>query len=177
MANDLAPLSYHSVGSGTGNSPTPYLYGQPNVGIAKSLMQWGQYTTFRIYPLNFEEYDHETETDWAQKEIAGAAIYREWVGENNESILLRGHLFPYRIGGMNEMDLFEAQRRAGASNKLTRGDGTSLGWFVVEKIVRQHSQVSVEGVGQMIAFEAAFCRVPVPLGSQYVSTLWGLVEQ
>jgi hypothetical protein len=137
-------------------------------------MQWGQYTSFQLYPLNYEEYDHESATDWAQKEIAGAAIYREWVGENNETIMLRGHLFPYRIGGMNEMDLFEAQRRAGASNQLTRGDGTVMGWFVVEKLVRQHSSVSVEGVGQMIEFEAAFARVPVPLGSTYTSTLWGI---
>ena len=87
--------------------------GLPASGGVAQLMQWGPSIQFLVQPLNFHEMDHETETDWAKKEIAGAAIYREWVGENDEVIHLRGKLFPYRVGGMSEIETFDSQRRAG----------------------------------------------------------------
>ena len=57
------------------------------------LFQWGA-LQFDITPFNVHEADQMTATDWARKEIAGAAIYREWVGEGDEEITLRGRVFP-----------------------------------------------------------------------------------
>lgn len=129
-----------------------------------TLYQWGPRIQFQVFPLNVYEFDHETDTDWAQKEIAGAAIYREWVGENDENLYFRGKLFPYRIGGVNEIEVFEATRRAGLAQKLTRGSNPTyaLGWYVCEKLVRSNTFLSGEGVGQQIAFEAQLTRVPTP---------------
>lgn len=59
-----------------------------------SLYQWGP-VQFQVFPLNIGEVDHVTGTAWARKEVAGAAIYREWVGEEDEEIHLRGKLFPH----------------------------------------------------------------------------------
>jgi uncharacterized protein len=129
-----------------------------------ALYMWGP-LAFEVWPLNIHEVDHETDTDWAQKEIAGSAIFREWVGENDENLYLRGKIFPYRIGGMSEMELLEASRRKGISQALIRGGqtvGTHLGWYVIEKLVRSHKFLSSEGIGQVIEFEAVFTRVPVP---------------
>ena len=141
-------------------------------GGIRNLMMWGPSITFQVWPLNYHEMDHETGTDWARKEIAGAAIYREWVGEQDETIGVRGRLFPYRIGGMSQIELFDSQRRAGMANLLMRGDGRKLGWFVCEKLAENHTFISFEGVGQMIAFEAAMTRVPVPDAASYMPTLW-----
>ena len=128
------------------------------------LYQWGTAITFEVWPLNVYEFDHETDTDWAEKEIAGAAIWREWVGENNETIYFRGRLFPYRIGGFSEIEMFEAARRNGVAGLLMRGGNpsTKLGWFVCEKLVRSNTFLSGEGIGQQIAFEAQLTRVPTP---------------
>ena len=133
---------------------------QPKV----AMYAWGP-LQFEVWPLNIHEFDHETDTDWAQKEIAGSAIFREWVGENDETLYFRGKLFPYRIGGMAEIELLEATRRKGIAQALIRSggnQGTHLGWFVIEKLVRAHKFLSSEGVGQVIEFEAVFTRVPVP---------------
>jgi phage protein U len=138
------------------------------------LYQWGP-VQFKVFPLNLHEIDHETATDWAKKEIVGAAIYREWVGENDETLYIRGRIFPYRIGGMSALEAFEAMRRGGIANMMIRGDGAVLGWFVCEKLVRNHTSLSSQGVGQMIAFEAVLTRVPVPENDQYASQLWGSV--
>lgn len=137
---------------------------------ASLLYRWGPKIEFRTWPMNIFELDHDSDTDWALKEIAGAAIYREWVGENDETIYFRGKLFPYRIGGMNEIEIFEANRRAGIAQMLIRGGNPStiLGWFVCEKLVRSHTFLSSEGIGQQIAFEAQLARVPTPMYQEMI---------
>lgn len=140
-------------------------------GGVRALMTWGP-VIFYVWPLNYNEMDHESETDWAHKEIAGAAIYREWVGENDEIIHLRGEIFPYRTGGLTQFDAFESMRLQGVANYMMRGDGVGLGWFVCQKLVRQHSAIGFEGVGQHIHFEAIMARVPAAAGVSYLSTLW-----
>jgi phage tail protein len=58
------------------------------------LFQWGP-IQFQVFPMNVNEMSHHTGADWAKKEIAGAAMYREWVGENDEQITLKGRVFPH----------------------------------------------------------------------------------
>jgi phage protein U len=58
------------------------------------LFQWGP-IQFQVYPFNVNQYSHHTGADWAKKEIAGAAMYREWVGEGDELITLKGKVFPH----------------------------------------------------------------------------------
>ena len=142
----------------------------PTHGGSVNLYQWGL-VQFQLI-LNVSDVEHETETAWAIKEIAGAANYREWVGENDETLHLRGLLFPYRIGGMTQIEVLEGSRRAGIVNMMLRGDGTVLGWFVCENLHREHSWLSSEGVGQQISFEARFVRVPVPASDNYFSSIW-----
>jgi hypothetical protein len=137
-----------------------------------ALMTWGP-IVFQVWPLNYDSMDHETATDWAHKEIAGAAVYREWVGEEDETRVLRGSIFPYRIGGMTQIELFDQYRRGGVANVLVSGDGRNLGWFVCEKLSRQHTFISAEGVGQQIQFEASMARVPVPDPTDYFASIWG----
>jgi phage protein U len=136
-----------------------------------TLATWGA-ITFEIWPLNIHEVDHNTSTDWARKEIIGAPIYREWVGENDEEIHYKGRMTPVffaRWGkntGMSAMEAMEQLRLAGHADVLMRGDGYKLGWFVIDRLVRQHTNLSgiqrYAGVGQIINFDVAFQRVPVP---------------
>jgi phage protein U len=131
-----------------------------------------------LYPVNVHEVDHTTGTSWARKEIAGAAIYREWTGEDDEEIHLRGVLFPHfyakkaasktgsktgrEASGLSDMDQLDSRRRLGQAHVLIRYDGVSHGWYVIERLTRGHSHLGQEGVGQRIQFEVTFQRVPVP---------------
>jgi phage protein U len=145
-------------------------------GVNSTLFQWGP-IQFQVWPLNVHEVDHETSSDWAHKEIVGAAIYREWVGENDERIFLRGQVFPYRIGGFASLEMFEAHRRAHIIHMLMRGGSTgtaadNMGWFVCERLARSHTFLGAEGVGQQVAFEAIFARMPVPPADEYLGSMW-----
>lgn len=153
---------------------------------------------FEVYPLNIHEMQHVTGTDWARKEIAGAAIHREWVGENDEEIHLRGRVFPHffvdfarrsaprdpdirkgaggrwgGVSGLGHLDVLDNMRRLGQAHVLMRGDGWHYGWFVIERMMRGHTFLGQDGVGQKIEFEATFQRVPAPLDpSGYFSSFW-----
>jgi len=154
------------------------------------LYSWGP-LQFEVYPFNVGEVDHTTGTDWARKEIAGAAIYREWVGENEEEIHLRGKVFPHffakhlnkvnsqqrSTGGLSHLDVMDNMRRLGQAHTLIRGgirgQGWHLGWFVIERLSRGHTFLAADGVGQQIQFEATFQRVPVPDDpADYYTSLW-----
>lgn len=159
------------------DSPQPNWTGAPSLfaptisSIATNLFSWGN-IQFELQPFNIHEYDHETASDWAQKQIAGAPVYREWVGENDEIISFRGRVFPYRIGGMGQLEMWEAARLQGFANMLVRGDGIIMGWFVCEKLVRAHTYLSSEGVGQQIAFETTLARIPTAGMPGYVNQIF-----
>lgn len=139
------------------------------------LYSFGQ-IQFDISPLNVHETDHTTATDWARKEIAGAGVYREWVGEGDEEIVLRGRIFPHTLGGLTELELIDSFRRAGQAEQLQRGDGKVLGWYVIERFSCTHRFLGVEGIGQMIQFEATFMRCPVPDANEYFPFLYQLIR-
>jgi phage protein U len=128
---------------------------------------------FMVWPFNVHEVAHTTATDWARKEIAGAPIFREWVGEGDEEINLRGRVFPHvfagsKLGsGMDHLDVMDEMRRYGKSNQLVRGDGLVLGWFVIERFSRGHQYLDSRGRGRQIEFEAMFARVPVPASDTF----------
>ncbi|RZN13903.1 phage tail protein [Bradyrhizobium sp. Leo121] len=128
------------------------------------LIQW------QVWPFNVSEVMHSTATDWSRKEIAGAPIFREWVGEGDEEIEMRGRVFPHFFAttglkqgsGMGHLDVLDEMRRYGKSNILMRGDGLNLGWYVIEHLSRGHSSLDRYGIGRQIEFDARFQRVPVP---------------
>jgi phage protein U len=79
------------------------------------LFQWGP-IQFQVYPFNVNSMSHATGADWAKKEIAGAAQYREWVGEGDETITLKGKVFPH---------FFARQMRARKiKDSLSNGSGS-----------------------------------------------------
>jgi phage protein U len=141
------------------------------------LYTWGS-ILFQVYPLNVSQMNHVTQTDWSKKEIAGAASYREWVGENDEEIHLQGKVFPKYFaremrrrrgspipgssGGLGHLDVMDNMRRLGQAHALVRGDGWHHGWFVLERLQRSHTFLDESGIGQQIEFDATFQRVPVP---------------
>jgi len=168
------------------------------------LFQWGP-IQFQVFPLNVSDMSHASAADWAKKEIAGAAMYREWVGEGDEQITLKGKVFPHYFarqmrggnfmkktidtpvfgddpsidpttgrlnehsgggfpssGGLFHLDVLDNMRRLGQAHILVRGDGWHFGWYIIETLMRGHTLIANDGIGQQIDFQASFQRVPIP---------------
>jgi phage protein U len=128
---------------------------------------------FEVYPLNFHEWDHFGQTDYARKDIVESSVQREWMGEGDEEIVLRGRMFPYHRsgrGGLGELDRLDAVRREHQAHMLMRGgdnEGVNLGWYVLERLNRHHTHVGPRGVGQALNFDAMFARVDIANASTY----------
>jgi len=157
------------------------------MALQNYLYSFGPAIQFTVFPLNVQNVDHSTGSDWAKKEIAGAAMYREWVGESDEEIILRGRLHPHFMskhlrraggggdksgGGFYTLELLDTIRRLGQSHLLMRGDGWKVGWFILEKLARGHSLLGPDGIGQQIDFTASFIRVPVPDPSTFYTSFY-----
>jgi len=86
-------------------------------GLNWVLFQWGP-IQFQVYPLSIDDYSHASASDWAKKEIAGAAMYREWVGEQDEIITVKGRVFPHYFA--------RQQRQRNINDRVEQGDRASL---------------------------------------------------
>jgi len=140
------------------------------------LASWGP-LQFEVYPLNYHEMDHMTQSDWAKKEIAGSPYYREWVGEGDEELYIRGRIFPYSLRGkgLHSLDVMEQMRRAQLIEYIMLGDGRGLGWYLIEKLVRKHTNIVETGIGGKIEFETVFVRHPVPDARDHFSELYSFL--
>ena len=89
------------------------------------MFQWGP-IQFQVYPLNVDNFSHHTAADWAKKEIAGAAMYREWVGEADEQITLKGKIFPHFFARKIRNSIDPETGRQRQINVPVRGEGAQI---------------------------------------------------
>jgi phage protein U len=150
------------------------------------LMSFGP-IQFEVYPLNFHEADHHTASDYARKDILESSPLREWVGEGDEEVILRGRCFPFAVtkgadgkprgigvGAKSALDQLDMVRRQHQAHQLVRTTGTQgeiLGWFVLEKLQRHHSHVGAAGIGRVINFDAVFMRADIASAASYFTAV------
>lgn len=145
-------------------------------GTVSTLFMFGP-LAFKVLPNSVSEYEHETGSDYARKLVMNAVPQREWVGEDDEVILLTGAIFPRRLGGLEALAQLDAMRQEGVAQLLIRGNaiGTPLGWFVCEHLERRHSSLWTDGVGQVILWRAAFARADAPDPGRHYENLYKIL--
>lgn len=115
-----------------------------------------------VAPFNAHEVSSEVGADFATKDVIGVPRPREFTGEADEKHSLSGRLFPFRLGGLDELDTLEAMARSGEPQILVRGDGRNLGWHLIEKVKRKESYLAGNGVGRQIEVEIELVASPNP---------------
>lgn len=133
-------------------------------------------TTFEIVPFNAIGTGHDAGADFAEKAVMGRRPPLEFVGEAPESFTIQAKLFPAKFGGMSSLDGLHKQRQAGKALPLMRGDGTPLGWVVIEKVAERASFLDAKGVGQVIEVDITVKRSDPPGAGGIFSILSGLFE-
>lgn len=127
--------------------------------------------TFEVLTPNIHKVGRSTTTDFAAKDVMGAMRPREHTGEGDEGIRLAGRILPDHLGGLGSLEDLDKMRRTGVAQILVRGDGTNMGWFVIEGIDEQHEYLAKDGVGRWIEFDVALTRAPKPSAASYIRTL------
>ncbi|WP_336488276.1 phage tail protein [Methylobacterium nigriterrae] len=144
------------------------------------LWQVGPLTISRR-PYNIEEWSREASASWAKKELLGRRPEREFTGEGEETLTLKGTLHPFNrnaIGGLSSIELAHSLRRSGQAVFVTRGDGTVYGFFAIESVQERHAEIGPHtgGVGQKIEHELKLVPVGQPGTGQATDMLSALIS-
>ena len=72
------------------------------------------------------------------------------------------------------MQSLQGQQSSGLPMPFMRGDGTALGWFVIEKIAERATHLDRHGVGQVIELDVTVKRSDPPRGGAIFSIIGSL---
>jgi phage protein U len=140
------------------------------------LFQIGPLTLDTI-PFAAESFGRSAGADLAVKPVMGGLQPREFMGEADESITISGQLLPTRLGGMTELELAYSLSTSGTKVPLMRGDGRMLGWYAIEKVSEQHSDLTRFGVGFVVKYTLTLTKVSTDgaVGSSQAGGLVGML--
>jgi phage protein U len=129
---------------------------------------------FEVAPFNTHEVGRTHAADFASKDLLGRRKSHEFVGAGDERMSFSGKLFPHKLGGLDSLGVLNAIRDSGAPQMLMRGDGTPLGWFLVESVRERSSHLDAQGVGKLIEFDIELLRDDAPSAASYIANLFSL---
>jgi phage protein U len=134
--------------------------------------------TVDVFPFNADAVGVEGTTDYAKKDLLGRLPAREFVGEGDETLTLKGQVLPSKLGGLSSIEALHGMRRQGERTFVMRGDGRVMGWYAVEHISEQHEMLGPNGVGQVVKHEVKLIMVDPPgsdAGAGIIGDLIGLL--
>lgn len=130
--------------------------------------------TFEILPFNLTGWSENEETSFVEKEVVGARKPLEWVGEGPATWSLTAKLFPAKLGGLGDLAALKAARRTGLPQFFMLGDGSPMGWVVIEKLAIKHTYLLPNGVGQVIEVEISLKASDGPDAGAFFSVITGI---
>lgn len=111
--------------------------------MADVMMQLGAYQ-FSVDSAAYQELSRSSEYRWAAQERVGAADALQYTGPGAETIELRGVIYPFYRGGINQLTRLRAQASLGVPLPLISGQGGVFGLWVVQA-VREGQRVFAPG--------------------------------
>jgi len=130
--------------------------------------------TFEVYPFNATGYTHSHASDFANKPIIGAREALEWVGEGAETWTIKAKIFPFKFGGMGDLEKLRQARQSGQPQYMMRGDGSLMGWVVIESVTETSSYLSAVGVGKVVEIDIRVRRSERPSNGSFFSVMQGV---
>lgn len=115
--------------------------------------------TLDTRPFSVDEMQRTASADFAEKPVMGGMVAREFMGEGDDKITLSGQLLPFKTGGLTELEMAHGFRRSGQKLPVLRGDGTRLGWFVIDAITENHTELMRDGVGFFVKHSISLTKV------------------
>jgi uncharacterized protein len=131
--------------------------------------------TVDAFPFSADAVSIEGTTDYAKKDLLGRLPAREFVGEGDETLTVKGQVLPTKIGGLSEIEALHGLRRNGERVFVMRGDGAVKGWYAIEHITENHEMLAASGVGQVVKHEIKLVMVDPPDGGAGAGIIGDLI--
>ena len=120
--------------------------------MAEAMLQLGVYQ-FAVSAAAYQDLTRRAEYRWAAQERVGATDALQFTGFGAESIELRGVIYPFYKGGLEQLDRLRAQSALGLPLPLISGQGRVLGLWVVLEVIEGQKVFASGGVPRRQDFE------------------------
>lgn len=121
------------------------------------LLIWGDYT-FSSGRASYEELTHRWGGRWAKTPVFGRRPPGQYLGPEDEPLILRGAIFPADMGIGSFQQILAMQKAAGAGavDYLFLGDGSVMGLFRLEELEYRESNLLNDGTPQKVEYTLKF---------------------
>ncbi len=135
------------------------------------LLAWGPFR-FEAGATSFEELRHRVAARWKPHEIIGRAPAGQFLGEDAETIHLKGTVYPRYTGDQSASQIRDMQdaARKGDVNILLSGSGEVFGSFYLKTAGRDESFHEGAGQPQKLVYDLEF--VACHDGNSAILTTW-----
>lgn len=97
------------------------------------LMKLGGYS-FSVSTAAYGELSRTQEYRWRRQDRVGRTPARQWLGPGDDTIELRGTIYPTYRGGLGQLDSMREEGGTGKPLRLVGGDGRVFGLWVILRI-------------------------------------------
>ncbi|HJF74484.1 phage tail protein [Gallibacterium anatis] len=119
---------------------------------------------FMRHTTPFQSLSREVSWRHPTNSVIGAMPKTQFLGKEGERITLQGRLAPEITGGRISLQMLETMAEMGDAYPLIDGASFALmGYFVVEKISEERSELFGDGAPRLIDFSVTLKRVDDPL--------------
>ncbi len=116
------------------------------------LMSLG-YFVFEVSSLPFDEMSKESGYRHTKHEVIGQRPKYQFIGEDEQTINLKGTVYPEFNGGVSHINDLEEMAESGEKWLLVKGSGDILGSFYITSINQTQSYFLQDGTAQKITFD------------------------
>ncbi|MBU2709296.1 phage tail protein [Zooshikella marina] len=95
---------------------------------------------------------------WSQQERISNTPTHQYIGPGQQSLTLKGVIYPYYLGGLEQVEQLRNEAGRGKPFLLVEGTGSVLGHFVIESIESEQTYFLEDGRPQKITFQLSLSR-------------------
>lgn len=128
-------------------------------------------------PFNADSVSRDASADIARKPTIGGLKPKEFMGQGDDNLRLSGQLLPTKIGGLSELGAIDSFRLSGTPLPVVRGDGVSLGWYMITGLSERHNDLMANGVGFVVRYNLKLTKSsPNASSFELVSTIISIFD-
>lgn len=107
---------------------------------------------FSVDTAAYNSLQRTTTYRWARQDRIGTVPAAQWVGPGEDTISLRGVVYPHYSGGLAQISNMRAEAAQGRPLRLVDGRGTVHGFWTIDKVREDESVFLPGGIPRKIDF-------------------------
>ena len=124
---------------------------------AEYMMALGVYR-FGLSSAAYQEFTNKAEYRWVRQDALGAPPIYQYIGSGEQTITMRGVIYPRYKGGLNQIALMRAQASLGIPLYLTDGTGRVWGQWCIKEVEETRRVFEADGTPRRVEFRIVLVR-------------------